>query len=325
MGIDFDESGKNEEYEADASESTGEAGDVGKPRHPAAPITIAPTAVHGNVNDLVASIMGTSQPQQAPQTAEEALDSTQSEYMDQVEERLDVAAHYRILLSHPMFDNNTKAANIVSFEVQGFLRQRLGELLGIGGPAKKETFTPAQVESLRLLGDLPAGHVTALRLVASRLTGEAPPPREAPTTRPAPAPSAPATRPAPAPAGPRRTAPAKAPAGPVAAQPARAPDIAPPRGPGRPPGAKNRPKAGEAPMVQAIRKHPDGTEEPLFDKDGNPRMVRLARVQRPSGAMPFPNEAQMSGVTEAQAAGRAHQLEQNPNVRAALTGLQNPV
>lgn len=328
MGIDFDETGKNDEYGADLNESTGELGDAGKPRRstPAAPLVLeARPVIRGDINDVIAGIMGTSQAVQAPQSAAQALETTQDEYMDQVEERLDVAAHFRILLANPMFDNNTKAANIVTFEVQGFIRERLRELLGIANPTKKEeTFTPAQVETLRSLGDLTAAHATALRMIASRVTGETPALREPPVHRPAQAPVGPATTPAKAPAGPQRSKPAQAVPGPAVAP--AAPVQEAPRGRGRPPGAKNKPKAGdEAPMVQAIRKHPDGTEEPLFDKDGNPRMVRLARVQRPAGALAFPNETQMTMVTDQLAGRHAQVLESNPNVRAALEGLKNPI
>ena len=325
MGIDFDETGKNDEYGADENESTGELGDAGKPRRSSAaqPLVLeARPVVHGNVNDVIASIMGTSQPAQAPQSAAQALETTQDEYMDQVEERLDVAAHFRILLSNPMFDNNTKASNIVTFEVQGFIRERLRELLGIGSTTKKEElFTPAQVETLRSLGDLTQAHATALRMIASRVTGEAPALREPPAHRPAPAPVGPATTPAKAPTGPQRSKPAQAAPGPTVA-PAAPVQEAPRRG--RPPGAKNKPKETEQ-MVHAVRKHQDGTEEPLYNEDGSPRMVRVARLQRPAGALAFPNETQMTMVTE-QLAGRHSQvLESNPNVRAALEGLKNPI
>lgn len=328
MGIDFDETGKNDEYGADLNESTGEIGDAGKPRRSAAaaPLVLeARPVVYGNVNDVIAGIMGTSQAVQAPQTASEALETTSDEYMNQVEERMDVAAHYRILLSNPLFDNNTKPANIVSFEVQGFLRQRLGELIGITTP-KKETFTEAQVEILRSLGDLTPIQVEALRMISGRVSGIVLPaaPASPPAHRPAPAPEAPATRPAVTPTGPRRSAPAQAlPA--TQSAPQAAPAVQErPRGPGRPPGAKNKTKETEQ-MVPAVRKHPDGTEEPLFNKDGSPRMVRVQRTQRPAGAMPFPNEAQMTMVTDQLAGRHAQVLESNPNVRAALEGLKNPI
>jgi hypothetical protein len=326
MGIDFDESGRNDEYGADANESTGEIGDTGKSRQPAAPVQVlgAP-AMHGNVNDLVASIMGnTSASPAEPQTAAAALETSQDAYMDQVEERLDVAAHYRILLANPMFDNNTRASQIVTHEMRGFIRERLGVLLGIGDTSKKpELFSDVQLEVLRSLGELTLGHVTALKLVASKLLGEAPPPREAPVLRPAPAPQAPAQRPAPAPVGPRRAPPAPAPA---STQPAAAPiEEQRPRGPGRPPGSKNKPK-DEPEMVQAIRKHPDGSEEPLFHKDGSPRMVKVIpkRPQQAAGRLPFPNESQMAQVTAVQATQRAQLLESNPNVQRAFEGLKNP-
>jgi hypothetical protein len=321
MGFDFDENGNNDEYGANENETTGEVGDTGKPiaRTPAQPIVIQSAPVqHGNVNDIVAAIMGTSAPVQTPQTVAQALESTQDSYMDEVEERLEIAAYYRSALSNPMFDNDTKAARIVQHEFSGFIRQRLGELLGLPGETKKaETFTEAQIEILRLLGDLTPAHVTAIKMVVARLTGEAPAPREEPVLRQAKAPVTPAPRPAPAP--PQRAAPAPAPAAPVTQQ-----AEAPKRGPGRPPGAKNRPPKDTEQMVPAVRKHADGTEEPLYNKDGSPRMVRVQRIQRPAGMMPFPNDAQLSQVTAAQAGARAATLEANPNVQKALTGLQNP-
>jgi len=177
---------------------------------------------------------------------------------------------------------------------------------------------------LRSLGELTLGHVTALKMIASKVLGEAPPPREAPVLRPAATPSPPVLRPA---ATPRR-----APA-PVLTQPPAAPtgDQTKPRGPGRPPGSKNKPKqtAEDGEMVQAYRTLPDGSKEPLFDEEtGQPRMIRKAqprRAQRPSGALPFPNDTQIAQVSQIQANEHASKLEQNPQVQKALKGLQNPV
>ncbi len=322
MGIDFDENGRNEEYEADVTESTGEINDHGKPA-PRAPVVVpAATVIHGNVNDLLAGIMGKSTAAAQPQTVAEALEVSQDAYMDEVEKRLEIASYYRAALANPMFDNDTEAARTVQHEFSGFIRERLGVLLSIGEAKKTEsTFSDTQVEVLRLLGDLTPNHVTALKMVASKLLGEGSP--EAPVVRQASAP--PAVRQAPAPAAPRRApspmsapVPAQVPQQSVQATPER------PRGPGRPPGAKNKPK-DLTQMVQAVRRHPDGSEEPLFDKEGNPRMVPIRRLQRPSGALPFPNEAQMSQVTAIQAGDRVAKLEQNPEVQAAFKGLQHPV
>lgn len=316
MGFDFDENGVNEEYGASENESTGEIGDPGKPaqRKPAAPITVAPAPViHGNVNDLIAGIMGQTSTVTTPQTVAQALEVTQDSYMNEVEERLEIAAYYRSALSNPMFDNDTKAARIVQHEFSGFIRQRLGELLGLPGGAKKpETFTDAQIEVLKLLGDLTPDHITALRMVASKLVGAPPAPREEPVIRQAKAPAPPAPRVAPAP--PQRVqSPAPAPQAETSAPPKR--------GPGRPPGSKN------VPMVQAVRKGPDGSEEPLFHKDGRPMMVKAVPdpPRRQRGALPFPNDAQMQQITEIQAGARAATLERNPEVQKALVGLKNPV
>lgn len=327
MGIDFDENGKNDEYGADENESTGELGDAGKPRRsaPAAPLVLAPTPqVHGNVNDLIANIMGP--PAAAPQTVQQALESTQDSYMDEVEERLEIAAYFRSALNNPLFDNDTKAARIVQHEISGFIRERLGVLLGLGEPKKPNGFSDDQTEILKSLGDLSPAHVTALRMVASKLVGEPPAAREEPVLRQAKAPAAPVVRQAPAPS---RRAPAPSPVPTQTARASTPPQTQPTqdqprRGPGRPPGSKNKSKDTEQ-MVHAVRKHADGTEEPLFNEDGSPRMVRVPRIQRPAGALPMPNDTQMVGVTAAQAGSRAATLEQNPAVRAALTGLQHPV
>jgi hypothetical protein len=267
------------------------------------------------------SIMGSPPVPPAPPTAAEALGASEDAYMDEVEARLEVASYYRILLQNPMFDNGTKAANLVEYEVRGFIRERLGVLLSIGSAPKKETtFSDEQVEVLRTLGDLTPNHVTALKMIASKVLGDSGPVREAPVHRPAQAPVAPTLRQAPTPA-PRRSPPAPAPA---STPPQAAPTDTSPRGPGRPPGSKNKPK-DLTQMVQAVRRHPDGSDEPLFNKDGSPRMVPVKRIQRPAGALSFPNEAQMSQVTAIQAGDHAAKLEANPNVQKALKGLQNPV
>ena len=322
MGIDFDESGKNDEYGADENEPTGEPGDQGR-RAPAAPIVVpAAPVLHGNAQDLLRAIMGQPAPTQ-PQTVAQALEVSQDAYMDEVEKRLEIASYYRTLLANPMFDNDTEAAHLVQHEISGFIRERLGVLLSIGEPSKKvELFSDLQMEVLRSLGEMTMSHVTALKMIAGKVLGESPAPPEAPAHRPAPAPAKPAMRQAPAPA---RRAPAVAPAPqPVSTPaPAQPPAQPAPRGRGRPPGAKNKPKDLTA-MVQAVRKHPDGSTEELWNEDGSPYMVPVQRIQRPSGALPFPNETQMSQVTQIQAGDHAAKLERNPNVVAALKGLQNP-
>jgi len=321
MGIDFDESGKNEEYEADANESTGEPGDLGGKRTAAPVVVPAAPQMHGNVNDLLRGIMG-QPPASQPQTVAQALEVSQDSYMDDVDQRLEVASYYRTMLVNPLFDNDTKAARQVQFEISGFIREQLGRLLSIGEPSKKvELFTDLQLEVLRSLGELTLNHVTALKMIAGKVLGETPPPPEVPVLRATPAPAAPVMRQA---LAPQRRAPAPAPA-PLQTLPQAAPTEAQaPRGPGRPPGSKNKPK-DLTQMVQAVRRHPDGSTEELWNKDGSPRMVPVKRIQRPAGALAFPNEAQMAQVTAIQAGDHAAKLEQNPNVQKALKGLQNPV
>jgi hypothetical protein len=332
MGIDFDESGKNDEYGADASEPTGEVGDAGKPRQPAAPVSVqSAPALGASVDSLIAAVMGTGTTQAAPQTVAEALEATQDEYMSQVEERLEIATYYRAALSNPMFDSDTRAARIVQHEMNGFIRERLGVLLSIGSaPKKEETFSTEQIAILRELGNLTPTELAGFRMVLARFgVATSTTPVAAPAPKSAPTPASPTPRAAPAPIA-ARQAPSPAPL-PASTQPAAAPTgEQKPRGPGRPPGSKNKPKGDDEPeYIQAIRRHPNGDEEPLFNKDGTPRMVKVVKKpsQRPvgPGALPMPDPSQMAQITAIQATQRAQALESNPNVQKAFAGLKNPI
>jgi hypothetical protein len=241
-------------------------------------------------------------PQGEAKTVEEALQVADDEYMSEVEERLEVAAHYRLLLQDSFFtDPTTKVARRVTYELRAWVRERLAELVGMSTP-KKNALSDAETELLKALAEFTPTHLQALKLVADKVIsggGIKPAPSTAPTMAPKTAPKA--SGPALVKRGPS--------AGSEASQSQQ--EGAEPRGRGRPPGSKNKPKVEEPEMVQAIRRHPDGSEEPLFkqDKDGNtvPQMIRRVKKQpRAEGGIPFPDSDQrMAAATHYMAEAQA--------------------
>jgi hypothetical protein len=265
-----------------------------RPAKPAAPGPV----MAGSAEEIVAQMLRPSVPQGEAETVDEAMQVAEDEYMSEVEQRLEVAACYRTLLTDTFFTTPTTAAKRVTYELRAWVRERLAELVGMA-PSKPK-MTEAEGETLKLLADFTPTHLAALKLMADKaitMMGHLPPPAPAPASRLL-------TKP-PAPTLVKRSAPA--------ATPAPAPQEEAPvkRGAGRPPGAKNKPKDSDE-WVQAIRKHADGTEEPLFkkDKDGNmvPQMIR--RQKKPMevpGRIPFPNSSQqMSAATHVVASAQAN-------------------
>lgn len=86
--------------------------------------------------------------QQLEQQEQEAAFDDQ---LSEVEQRLEIASYYRLLLNDHLFGDMTPAAVEVEKEVRGFIRNRLEVLLGIKqetAPAK-DVFTEAEVSALK--------------------------------------------------------------------------------------------------------------------------------------------------------------------------------
>ncbi len=266
-----------DEFDAPADERAVAAG---KP----APIQPAQLAPDTSAEAIVASMLRPTVPIGEASSVDEAMAVADDEYMNEVVERLDVAAHYQLLLRDSFFaDPNTRVAKRVTYELRAWVRERLAELVGMTTPKKAAALSDSDVEIVKALANFTPAHLHALKLVADKLVLGG---LVAPTPAPAPAPAA--ALPAPKAAGPALVKRGPAPG---TAAPKDYEDE-PKRGRGRPPGSPNKPKAPPEPeMVQAVRRHADGTEEPLFDKDGNPRMVKkvVRQVAKGRGAIPFPD------------------------------------
>jgi len=309
MGIDFDESGVNEEYDATEDEPTGEL--IEKPRPPR-PEPIKPKApkIATSLADLVAQMTSPDpEPVAAPVPQEELDQAAEEAYMAEVENRLDVAYCYKILLRDPLFDaeNPTQASTLVEKKVRSFVRDQLGVLLGVAAdksPAKVQAplLTERELEVVKALAEMTPIELTAIKLLATSAASKLGPQATAPAPRPAP--EAPKKAPA---LAKRPTAPSPVNQGTALPAPQPAIQEQAKRGPGRPPGSKNKPKVVK---VQAIRHHADGTEEPLFDDDGNPIEVKLTKRQQPAGALPFPTTSAGMAIATADLAGKQQQAGQ---------------
>jgi hypothetical protein len=287
MAFDFDENGRNEEYGAEEGESTGEVGS--KPQPPRPPLKLASAPMVGNAAEIVAAMFQTAPAvvTTTPAQSEESVDS----YMDEVDTRFDVAAHYRILSKSHFFQGApSDASQIVEAEVQAFVRERLGVLLSIGAPKTKEqTFSDTEVEVLRRLGSLDETQVMALLLLIDKVVPNAGAAARSAPARPVSQPAAPRTRPTPSVAAPR------APYERAAEVAPEEMTVVPPpqrRGPGRPPGSKTKPKVADVDNVQETQAIDPDSGVPMTDKDGNPVMVKKVRRQIAPGAIPFPSSPQ---------------------------------
>src|SRR4051812_13332832 len=74
-------------------------------------------------------ILASLQPAPAPSAPESEPES--DDYMALVDQRLEVAQYYRLLLGAPLFDKDTLASRIVEREHRAFIRERLEILLSI--------------------------------------------------------------------------------------------------------------------------------------------------------------------------------------------------
>jgi hypothetical protein len=268
-------------------------------------------------SDLIQEVM---QPQQ---TAEEAIQVSADTYMDDIDKRLAVAACYRTVLDGSMFnDPMTEAAAIVDFEIKAGVRERLGILLGFSPDKVTKSanqLSDAEVDLVRRLGEFSREQIIALKLLADKMVQasniQAPP--EEPKQEQAPAkpiPASPVLKARRAPAAPSlavRQAPPSAAPMPAATIPQ--PQAAPTRrGPGRPPGSPNKPK----PKVTQTRV----IEDPI---NGGTREIEVARIQRPTGMLPFPSVQAMEQLTATQSSQSAASRVASPEVARAIIGIAN--
>lgn len=109
----------------------------------------------------------------------QTLDEELENYMDLVDQRLEVASFYRALLKNSLFGNNKqKASIIVEKEVRDFCRNRLAVLMGI-----KQESAPVQATPINL--PFSQDQIDALIQVANQLLNRAKGPSVAPTVVPA--------------------------------------------------------------------------------------------------------------------------------------------
>lgn len=155
-------------------------------------------------------------PQNGPEYAEAAEQFVEDQFatepevspepLSEVENRIELASMYKLLLSQSMFTTVTPHTRIVEKEVRDFIKNRLAVLLGI------QPDSPVGTSS----GAFSSEEVTALKAVASKLLKSpsvlAPPKPKAPPPRPQvakveiaqkPSPARPRVRPAAAPAQPQ--------------------------------------------------------------------------------------------------------------------------
>lgn len=182
-------------------------------------------------------------------------------YMEDIDTRLAVADCYRELLKSPLFSNSTAAARIVENEHQKWVRSRLQELLNLG-----RVTVPAPPQAPVQFTDEEVAILKAI-VESARKRGIGPKPTTASPRR------------APARSGPRPA--------PVQKMTQQAPSAATPVAVMKP-----RPAiTSSTPM--AIEKV---IEHPIAD-DGRQHVLKLPKIQRPTGAIPFPvNLEQISAM-----------------------------
>jgi hypothetical protein len=227
----------------------------------------------------------------------ESDDEVDTEYLGDVDKRLEVATHYRELVKAPLFSGGGNSARIVEREIRKFVRERLEVLLSIREPAQK---TEAQFndEEVALIRSLLSGHQELSFLVnkvrekdaPARVTAPAAPVKAAApaVVRPTQAP-APAVRPAVKPAAtPKPAAAPKQEAKPtkLAPKPAKAK-----------PAQKPAPKAPPAPPEDEYIE----VEDRRPGQEGKTVRIKRQRRQAPQGAVPMPMGHAISQATEAAA------------------------
>ncbi len=92
-----------------------------------------------------------------------------ADQMSEVEKRLEVAQYYRLLLNDSLFQEPTEASLKVEEEVRGFIKSRLGVLLGI----KQETsdlFSAEEVETLKELSSIGTEGVQVVKAIVGKVS-----------------------------------------------------------------------------------------------------------------------------------------------------------
>jgi len=256
------------------------------------------------MEDIVANLLNPNPVTQGPQTAEESVAQVKDLYMQDVDKRLELAMVYREFLKGSMFDNGTEASRIAEFEMRGFVRERLGDLMNIQDPGrpKVQQLTDAEVEVVRAFATLSPEQILGLKLVADKfrtMTSPAP----APTLRPMSNPTAPTATPTLI----RRQPPAALPSTPApTAQPApqQLQQAAPV--PQRRPGPGRGHKGPQATFRERVTAHPDGNGQSveIVTKD--------VRRQRPAGMLPMPaSNLEMEAATAMASARTAATVQAN--------------
>ena len=243
-------------------------------------------------------------------------DFPENDDMTEVEYRLAKAQSYKMLINHQLLNSDTKAAEEVEYEVQEFVRTKLGELMGMTAAPAKQLDLGEMSALLRENMPFSDEQIQALQAVADRLLK---------SKEVAPAPQKPTA------------------VQPVAAAPQPKPITVKPvgfgeevkRGRGRP--RKNPcPNCGQMICVckQAVQQTmpthtpefhietlPDGTrikhvgdrryklvQKQVQYRDGTVKMedieMDVTPMPKAKGAVPFPNEAQVAMHAEVEAAGQ---------------------
>ncbi len=223
------------------------------------------------------------------ESEEQVEDEEPTEYMGEVDDRLEIATYYRSLLRNPLFNENTRAAKIVEREHRAFIRERLEILLSIREASTVQPavspFTSEEVEGLKIL------------IGQMRKKGMLTTPGTAPTPTPQPVPQAvtPPVRTAPQPA-PVRRAPTQAP------QRQAAPT---PKAPVKPARQLRRRSEAPPPVVR--------TEIVTNPNTGKTFERKIQQAQKPAGALPFPRD-----LAQAVQASAAPALMQGNSIIARL-------
>lgn len=106
----------------------------------------------------------------AQQPVMETLEEV-DEAMSEAERRFEIAQYYKLLLKDSLFQNRNETADIVENEIRGFIRERLGVLLGVKtAPAATSGFTPDQVAVLASFAELGEEAPEMLRALMGRIT-----------------------------------------------------------------------------------------------------------------------------------------------------------
>lgn len=232
---------------------------------------------------------------------EDLEDEDLEEQLEDVEKRLEVAQHYKLLLKGGLFNSGSEAAALVEREVKTFVKQRLRILLGLetekpkeAPPAAAQQFTPEEYKVLQAI----IGKV--IRKPEVTATPE-------PTLRAA-------EVPAPAPAVRQRVVPAEAPK----MQPKTVAKTPPPKPQSvkkEAPKAAPQPKKGKAKPRNLEVLQTEKGEKIVTRIDANGRKVReyvdqqgnvvtkqdLTPQVAPPGAVAMPSPQQMSVISEQQA------------------------